>query len=194
MTKPDEYYAVNTLPALSWAFDLYFKKKGPFKSTGILEAILPGGNHKRFGEKGGHEISIWMSDDRKIYVKAKCTHDAKCEFNSERIDATDREGLKTIDWDKINDRRFFQTMRKWLMKMNLDFKLIIRAFATVCDRKVEIPLTTQYGRTFQKFDEYRKNRWPEETTSDKRDDFLEEVLVRVCFWMMTAAAVDAIKE
>ena len=79
------------------------------------------------------------------------------------------------------------------MKMNLDYKLIIRALATICDRKVELPLTTQYGRTFKKFDEYRRNRWPEEATPDKRDVFLEEVLVRVTFWIMTAAAVDALK-
>ncbi len=193
MTKPDEYYGVNTLPAIAWAFEIYFKNKGPYKTSGILEAILPAGNHKRFREKGGHEISIWMSDDRKIYVKARCTREDTCEFNSERFEATDRESLKTIDWDKINDRRFFQTMRKWLLKMNLDFKLIIRSLATICDRKVEIPLTTQYGRTFEKFDEYRKNRWPEDATPDNRAKFLEEVLVRVCFWIMTAAAVEALK-
>ena len=193
MTKPDEYYAVNLFPALQWAFDLYFKKKGPYKVKGVLEAILPAGNHKRFGDKGGHEISFWMTDDHNIYVKAKCTEEAECDFNSERFEATDREGLKTIDWEKINDRRFFQTVRKWLMRMNLDYKLIIRALATVCDKKVELPLTTQYDRTFKKFDEYRRNRWPEEATPDKRDVFLEEVLVRVCFWIMTAAAVDALK-
>ena len=134
MTKPDEYYAVNLFPALQWAFDLYFKKKGPYKVKGVLEAILPAGNHKRFGDKGGHEISFWMTDDHNIYVKAKCTEEAECDFNSERFEATDREGLKTIDWEKINDRRFFQIVRKWLMRMNLDYKLIIRALATVSRR------------------------------------------------------------
>ena len=194
MTKPDEYYGVNTLPVIAWALEVYFKNKGRYKTSGALDVILPAGNHKRFGEKGGHDISVWISDDRKIYAKARCTHDDACEFNSERFEATDREGLKTIKWDKINDRRFFQNIRKWLMKMNLDFKLFIRSIAATCDNKVEIPLTTQYGRTFEKFDEYRRSRWAEDATPDKRDKFLEEVLVRSCFWIMAAAAVEALKE
>ncbi|MGY5876121.1 MAG: hypothetical protein RTU30_10270 [Candidatus Thorarchaeota archaeon] len=190
--KPDEFYGVNTLSAIAWALNVYTKAKGRYPVSGTLEAILPAGKHKKFGKKGGHEIIVWITD-RQVYAKARCNEDKECEFNTERINAKDREALKTIDWEPINDRRFFQIVRKMLMKMNLDYVLLIRSLTTVCDKKVKTPLTTQYGRTFEKFDEYRKNRWPEDATPDNRDKFLEEVLVRVCFWIMTAAAVDAIK-
>jgi len=58
---------------------------------------------------------------------------------------------------------------------------------------VEIPLTTKYGKTFKKFDEYRRNKWPEDATPDNRERFIEEVLVRVSFWFQSAHQVGALK-
>ncbi len=192
MTKPDEFYGVNVLPPLSWALDLYFRKKGPVKK-GIVEVILPAGKHKeRMMTKGEHQIVVWLSD-KHLYARAKCQYDNDCEFNSDRVDAADREALKSIDWEGINDRRFFKGITKLLMRLNLDFVLLIRALYTICNKRVEIPLTTQYGRTFKEFDEYRKNRWPEDARPDDRERFLEEVLVRVCFWIQTAHVVGALK-
>ena len=64
--KPDEFYGVNTLPAIGWALNVYTKAKGRYPVSGTLEAVLPAGNHKKFRKKGGHEIVIWITD-RKIY-------------------------------------------------------------------------------------------------------------------------------
>jgi hypothetical protein len=41
MTDPDEYYPVNTIPAIAWALDLYFKAGGAFKEGGIVELVFP---------------------------------------------------------------------------------------------------------------------------------------------------------
>jgi hypothetical protein len=62
-----------------------------------------------------------------------------------------------------------------------------------CDRYVERPLTTKWGREFKKFDDYRKNKWPEDVNPNDRERFLEEVLVRASFWVQSAAQVDALK-
>ncbi len=194
MTNPDELFAVNLLPALSWAFELYFKKGARFKKTGILEAIFPAGNHKELRrKKGEHEISIWISQKR-LFVRSKCEYKKECSFNTSRIDARDREALKGLGWEETNSRAYFKTMTKWLLRMEPDFKLMVKALATVCDRQVKIPMKTKYGRTFQRFDEYRRNRWPEEATPDDKPRFMEELLVRVAFWTQSAAEVGALKE
>ncbi|MEM2142740.1 MAG: hypothetical protein QXS20_01635 [Candidatus Thorarchaeota archaeon] len=192
MTKPDEYFPVNTIPALSWAFELYLKNNGRFKDAPVVELILQAGQHRELlSKKGGHEIIVWISR-RRIYVRARCLEDKDCEFNVDRIDGRDREALKKLAWDKIDARRFFVMLRKWIMRLDLDNILFIRALNTVCDHKVRIPLTTQYGRTFEKFDEYRRNRWPEDVTPDDMDRFIEELLMRVSFWFQSAAAVGAL--
>ena len=83
-------------------------------------------------------------------------------------------------------------MRKWVVRLDLDFITLIRALNTICDTRVKIPMTTQYGRTFNKFDDYRRNRWPADATPNNPPKFIEEVLVRVTFWFMTAATVGAL--
>ncbi|MFW9843722.1 MAG: hypothetical protein ACFFEV_04035 [Candidatus Thorarchaeota archaeon] len=193
MTDPDEFYPVNTIPALSWALDLYFKVDGKFKEGSVVELILPAGTHRvMMQKKGEHDIILWMSK-KKLYVRARCGFDKDCSFNSGRINAWDREALKKLPWDETNSRAFFSAMRKWIVRQKFDFVTLIRALNTACDRKVEIPLTTKRGREFKKFDEYRKNKWPEDVTTEDRDRFLEEVLVRVGFWVQTAAQVGALK-
>jgi len=112
--------------------------------------------------------------------------------NTGRVDGDDREALKGLPWDELNVRAFFKTMTKWLMRMDLDFKTLIRAFNTVCDRRVALPLTTKYGKRFDKFNDYRQHRWPEDATPDNRSRFLEEVLIRVAFWIQSAAQVNAL--
>ncbi len=194
MTDPSEFYAVNTLPPVSWALALYLKAKGPIRKKGVIEVVMPAGKHRELLKaKGEHQIVIWLSDDRRVYARSRCLYDKDCAFNSERIDASDREALMTVDWSEINDRRFFKGTAKWLLRMNLDYVLFLRALYTVCNRRVEIPMTTQYGRTFEEFDEYRRNRWPEEVRPSNRERYLEEFLVRVCFWIQTAAVVGALK-
>jgi len=193
MTDLDEYYPVNTIPALSWALDLYFKAGGKFKEGGVVELILPAGTHKvMLQKKGDHDIILWMSK-KKIFVRARCGFDKDCSFNSGRIKAWDRDALKKLPWDETNSRAFFVALRKWLVRLNFDFVTLIRALNTACDRKVQIPLTTKWGREFKKFDDYRKNKWPEDVTTDDRNRFLEEVLVRVSFWVQTAVQVGALK-
>jgi hypothetical protein len=193
MTDPDEYYPVNTIPALSWALDLYFKAGGKFKEGGVVELILPAGAHRvMMQKKGDHDIILWMSK-KKVYVRARCAFDKECSFNSGRIAADDREALKALPWDETNDRSFFMAIRKWLVRLNFDFVTLIRAINTACDRHVQIPLTTKWGREFKKFDDYRKNKWPDDVSPNDRERFLEEVLVRVSFWVQSAAQVDAIK-
>jgi hypothetical protein len=194
MPDPDDLYPVNTLPAVAWALNVYFKAGGKYKEGGVIELIFPAGDHKEYRRKKGvHEIILWMSK-RKLYLRARCSYDKECKVNSERVDASDREAVKTLPWEGTENRQFFKAVRKWIMRLNLDFVTLIRAFNTVCDRKVEIPLTTKWGRTFKKFDEYRRNRWPEDATPDNREKFIEEVLVRVSFWIQSAAQVDALKE
>ncbi len=193
MTDPDEYYPANTIPVLSWALDLYFKAGGKFKEGGVIELIFPAGSHKvMMQKKGEHEIIVWMSK-KKVYVRARCAFDKECSFNSGRIDAGDRDALKKLPWEETNSRAFFAAMRKWLVRLNFDFVTLIRALNTACDRRVEIPLTTKWGRKFDKFDDYRRNKWPDDVTTEDRGRFLEEVLVRVAFWIQTAAQVDALK-
>ena len=192
MTKPDEYYPVNLFPALQWALDLYFKKHPKYRDPPIVEVIFPAGSHKVLMKTiGEHEIVFWMSK-RKLYVKARCLADKECKFNVSRVNADDREALKTINWEKIDSRQFFQIMRKWVVRLDLDFITLIRALNTICDTRVKIPLTTQYDRTFGKFDDYRRNRWPADATPNNPPKFIEEVLVRVTFWFMTAATVGAL--
>ncbi len=194
MTNPDDYYPVNTIPALAWALDLYFKAGGAFKEGGVVELVFPAGEHKEvMRKKGLHENILWMSK-KSLYVRARCSHDKDCNFNSERIDGGDREALKGLSWDQANDRAFFIAVRKWLIRLKFDFVTLIRALNTTCDKRVELPLTTKWGRTFKKFDEYRRNKWPEDATPDNRDRFLEEVLVRVSFWIQSAAQVKALKD
>ncbi|NWF94765.1 MAG: hypothetical protein HXY34_01350 [Candidatus Thorarchaeota archaeon] len=193
MTDPDEYYPVNTLPPLAWTFDLYFRHNGRFRDVPIVEVILPAGHHKEMmKKKAEHNITVWISS-RQMYVRARCMETKSCSFNSERLEARDRETLKQISWTEINTRKFFQIIRKWLLRLDLDLVLFIRALTTVCDRYVQIPLTTQYGKTFQKFDEYRRTRWPEDIKPDDMERFLEELLVRTSFWFQAAAAVKALR-
>jgi hypothetical protein len=193
MPDVDETYPVNTIPALAWALDLYFKAGGPFKDGKTIELIFPVSDHKEMmRKKGVHEIFMFMSK-RKLYLKARCDFDKECSFNSARIDALDRDAVRTLDWGEADSKTFFKAVRKWIQKLDLDFVTFIRALNTVCDRRVEIPLKTKYGRTFKKFDEYRRNKWPEDVTPDKREEFLEEVMVRVSFWMMSAHQVGAMK-
>ena len=193
MTDPDEYYPVNTIPALSWALDLYFKADGKYKEGGVVELILPAGAHKvMMQKKGEHDIILWMSK-RKLYVRARCGFDKECAFNSGRINAWDREELKKLPWDETNSRAFFSAIRKWLMRQRFDYVTLIRAINTACDRKVKIPLTTKWGREFKKFDDYRRNKWPDDVSTKDQNRFLEEVLVRVAFWVQSAAQVDALK-
>jgi hypothetical protein len=191
MTDPDEYYAVNTIPAIAWALELYLKAGARFKDR-TIEVVFPAGDHKEsMRKKGDHEIVVWISN-RKIYVRARCNFKKECKVNTGRVDGDNREALKALPWDEINVRAFFRTMMKWLMRMDLDFKTLIRAFNTVCDRRVVLPLTTKYGKKFDKFNDYRQHRWPEDATPDKRTRFLEEVLVRVSFWIQSAAQVNAL--
>ncbi len=193
MVDKEELYPVNTLPPLAWALKLYFKNDTKYKKKGVFELTFPSGKHKeRMQKKGDHEISVWFSD-KKIYVRAKCRYDKKCEFNSERITVEKREDLMDLGWEDVDSRKFFKSITKWLMKLDLDYVLLIRALVTITDKYVEIPLTTQYGRTFEKFDEYRKNRWPDDAKPSDKPRFLEEILVRVCFWIQSAAEVGALK-
>jgi len=193
MVDKEELYPVNTLPPIAWALDLYFKNDTTYRRKGIVELTYPSGKHKeKLRKKGEHEITIWFSD-KKIYVRAKCRYDKKCEFNSDRITVWKREDLMNIGWDDVDSRKFFKAITKWLMKLEFDYILLIRALVTICDKYVKIPLTTQYGKTFEKFDEYRKNRWPEDAKPSDKPRFLEEILVRVCFWIQSAGEVGALK-
>jgi len=194
MPKPDEQYPVNTIPPIAWALNLYFKVGGRFKKKGIVEVIFPVGHHKeRRQKKGVHEIILWISKQR-LYLRSRCTFDKECEANIDRVDAGDREAVKTLPWDELNNRAFFKTMQKWISRLDLDFVTIIRALNTVADRKVELPLTTRFGKKFSKFNEYRMTRWPAGLTPDKKEEYLEEVLLRISFWIRAAAEVDALKE
>jgi hypothetical protein len=193
MTDPDELYPVNTLPALAWTLQVYFKAKGKFKESGVVELIFPAGNHKEMRrKKGTHEIILWMHN-KQLWLRSRCSYDKECSANIERVDASDREAVKTLPWEGTETRAFFKALRKWVVRLNLDFVTFMRAINTVCDKKVEIPLTTKWGRTFKRFDEYRRNRWPEDATTENREAFIEEVLVRVCFWIQSAAQVGALK-
>lgn len=193
MTKPDEYYAANVLPPIAWALDLYFKQGVRQRDTGVVEVIFPAGDHKvALSKKGNHEVAVWLSK-QDVLVRARCTYDKRCSFNSDRVDARDREAVKSLPWDKTDQTRFFKAVRDWLLRLDLDFATLVRALVTVCDRKVETPLTTKYGKTFDKFDDYRRHKWPEDATPDNRPRLLEEVLFRVAFWFQTAAEVRALK-
>ena len=192
MVDKEELYPVNLIPAIAWALDLYFKKDTKYKRKGTIEITFPSGKHKeRLQKKGEHEIVVWFTE-RKVFVRSKCTVDKICNFNSERIDGSDRDGLMDIGWEGTDSRAFFKAITKWLIRLDLDYVLLIRALATVCDKRVYIPLTTKYGKTFQKFDEYRRNKWPEDAKPNDKPRFLEEVLVRVCFWIASAAQVHAL--
>jgi hypothetical protein len=59
---------------------------------------------------------------------------------------------------------------------------------------VTFPLTTRWGKKFDKFDDYRRIRWPEDATPDNKPRVIEEVLFRVAFWFQTAADVGALKK
>lgn len=193
MSKPDESHPVNAIPPLAWALELYLKAGGKFKEGRMIELIFPVGEHKeKMRKKGSHDIFMWFSKG-KINLRARCNFDKACSFNSERIDGADREGVKSLEWGEAKADSFFKAIRKWIVRLDLDFVTFIRALNTVCDRRVEIPLTTKYGRTFQKFDEYRRNRWPEDATPDNREKFIEEVMVRVAFWIQSAHQVGALK-
>ncbi|MFX1481948.1 MAG: hypothetical protein ACFFCP_02045 [Promethearchaeota archaeon] len=193
MTDVDELYPVNTLPPLAWALDMYFKAGGKFKEGRTIELIFPIGDHKEMmRKKGVHEIYMFLSK-RNLFLKARCDYSKACSFNSGRINASDREAVKTLDWGEADSQTFFKAIRKWIQRLDLDFVTFIRALNTVCDRRVELPLKTKWGRKFEKFDEYRRNKWPEDATPDNRDKFLEEVLVRVSFWIQSAHQVGALK-
>ena len=193
MPDVDESYPVNMIPALAWALDLYFKAGGHFRDGKTVELIFPVSDHKEMMRKKGiHEIFMFMSK-RKLHLKARCDFDKECSFNSDRINGWDRDAVRTLDWGEADSKTFFKAVRKWIQRLDLDFVTFIRALNTVCDRRVEIPLKTKYGRTFKKFDEYRRNKWPEDITPDTREEFLEEVMVRVSFWMLSAHQVGALK-
>ncbi len=193
MTDPDEHYGVNLIPALSLALRLYFKKRPKYKGPGSYEATFTAGHHKEKMRNRGDHLIIILFSKQEFWVRARCTYDRECTFNTPRIRGIDREGLKTIDWEPLNNRPLFTSMKKLLLALKLDFVTLVRAINTVCDHFVEIPLTTKWGRTFEKFDEYRRNRWPEDAKPADKPRFLEELLVRVCFWFMSAAAVGALK-
>ncbi len=193
MTNPDEHYPVNTIPPLAWAFELYFAHKGRFKDTPIIEVIVPVSAHKGLvHKKGSHDIVMWISK-RRLYVRSRCTDDNNCNFNTDRIDGSDREALKKISWENIDIRKFFAIITKWLLRLNLDMVLFIRALNSVCDSRVTLPLTTEFGKTFERFNDYRKTRWPSDVTPDKMDMFMRELLIRVAFWFRAAATVNALK-
>jgi hypothetical protein len=185
---------VNTIPPIAWALNLYFKKDTKYKRKSTLEMAFPSGHHKERGRKKGHHEIKLLYSDKKIYVRARCLVNKECDFNSERIAGRDRRTLMDLGWEGTDSRKFFKAVTKWLMALELDYVLLIRALTTICDRRVKIPLTTQYGKTFAKFDEYRRNRWPEDAKPNDKPRFLEEVLVRVCFWIQSAAEVGALKE
>ncbi|MFW9920063.1 MAG: hypothetical protein ACFFED_10710 [Candidatus Thorarchaeota archaeon] len=192
MVDKNELYPVNILPAIAWALALYFKKDTKYRRKGTVELTFPAGQHKEMlKSKGEHAIVVWFSD-KKVYVRAKCQYDKACSFNSDRIEVNSREPLMGLGWEGTDSRKFFKSLTAWLLRLDLDYVLLIRALVTICDKYVNIPLTTQYGRTFEKFDEYRKNRWPEDATTDDKPRFLEEILVRVSFWIQSAAEVGAL--
>ncbi len=193
MGDPHELYPVNTIPAIAWALRLYFLKKPGPKDKRIMELTFPAGKHKiRKRTKGEHEIVVWYAN-KEVFVRAKCTFDKKCPFNSERIEGKKRDELMNIGWEGTKDRQFFKAITKWLLSIGLDYVTLVRALSTMCNRKVKIPMTTKYDRTFVNFEEYRKNKWPEDAKPADKSKFLEEVLVRVCFWIQSADDVGALK-
>jgi len=193
MSKPDESHPVNAIPPLAWALELYMKAGGKYKEGKLIELIFPVEDHReKMRKKGTHEIYMWYSKNN-LNLRARCNYDKACSFNSERINGADRDAVKKLVWGEAKADTFFKALRKWVVRLDLDFVTFIRALNTVCDKRVEIPLTTKYGRTFKKFDEYRRNKWPEDATPDNREKFIEEVLVRVSFWIMSAHQVDALK-
>jgi hypothetical protein len=193
MSKPDELHPVNIIPAIAWALELYLKAGGKYKEGKTVELIFPVQDHReKLMKKGTHDIYMWFTKG-KISLRARCDYDKKCSFNSERIDGADREAVKKLNWGEARTATFFKALRKWVIRLDLDFVTFMRALNTVCDNRVEIPMTTKYGRTFQKFDEYRRNGWPEDITPDNREEFIEEVLVRVAFWIQSAYQVGALK-
>ena len=193
MPEPQERYPVNTIPGITWALKLYFQKKPLSKKLRTLELTFPAGKHKeKMRKKGEHKIVVWHNK-MEVFVRSRCDFDSKCEFNSDRFDGADRDSLIGLGWEGTDSRQFFVAITKWLMRIDLDFITLVRAIITMCDRRVEIPLTTKYGRTFEKFEEYKKNRWPEDTTPDDQSKYLEEILVRMNFWLQSAAEVGALK-
>ena len=193
MSKIEESHPVNAIPPLAWALELYMKAGGKYKEGKLIELIFPVEDHKEMmRKKGTHEIYMWFSKNR-LNLRARCNYDKACPFNSERINGANRDAVKKLIWGEARSDTFFKALRKWVVRMDLDFVTFIRALNTVCDKRVEIPLTTKYGRTFKKFDEYRRNKWPEDATPDNRGRFIEEVLVRVSFWIQSAHQVDALK-
>lgn len=194
MTKPDEYYAANVFPPLAWALELYFKQGRRSKETPVVEIAFSAGEHKAaLRTQGQHEIVVWLSK-QEVFLRPRCTYDKDCKFMGPRINARDREAVKALPWDKTDQTKFFKPTRDWVLKLNLDFTTLVRALVTVCDRMVTIPLTTRYGKTFDKFDDYRRHKWPEDATPDNKSRLLEEVLLRVAFWFQTAADVGALKK
>ncbi len=193
MTDPDEHYGVNLLPALSLALKLYFKNHPKYKGPSALEVSFPAGNHKEKMRSKGDHVIVVLFTKKELWVRARCTYDSECKFNKPRMNAVNREALKSIDWEFLNNRPLFKGMKDLLLRMKLDFVTLVRSINTVCDHFVDIPLTTKWGKTFEKFDDYRRNRWPEEATPNDRPRFLEELLVRVSFWFMSAAAVGALR-
>jgi hypothetical protein len=194
MTNPDEYYAANVIPPIAWALDLYFKQGQHSKDASIVEVAFPAGDHKEaLRTVGKHEIAVWLSK-QDVFVRPRCTYDKDCRFMTPRIDGRDRDAVKALPWDKTDKTKFFRAIRDWLLRMNLDYAILVRALVTVCDRKVTIPLTTRWKKKFDKFDDYRRIRWPEDATPDNRPRVIEEVLFRVAFWFQTAADVGALKK
>ena len=193
MVDKNELYPVNTIPPIAYAMDLYFKNDKKYKRKDVLELTFPSGKHKeKMQTKGEHQISLWFKD-KNIYARARWLYQKKCSFNSDRVDGHSRSGLMGLGWEGTDSRSFFKAITRWLFKLDFDYVLLVRALATVCDKYVETPLTTQYGRTFDKFDDYRRNKWPEDATPNDRERFLEELLVRVSFWIQTAAEVGGLK-
>lgn len=193
MSKPDESHPVNAIPPLAWALELYMKAGGKFKEGKMIELVFPVEDHKELmRKKGSHDIYMWFSKGR-IFLRGRCNYDKECSFNSGRINGSNREAVKKLVWGEARSDTFFKALRKWVVRLDLDFVTFIRALNTVCDKRVELPLTTKYGRTFKKFDEYRRNKWPEDATPNNREKFIEEVLVRVSFWIQSAHQVGALK-
>jgi len=193
MSKIEESHPVNAIPPLAWALELYMKAGGKYRDGKLIELIFPVEDHKEMmRKKGNHSIHMWFSKNQ-LHLRARCNFAKACVFNSERINGANRDAVKKLIWGEARSDTFFKALRKWVMRLDLDFVTFIRALNTVSDKRVEIPLTTKWGKTFKKFDDYRKNKWPEDATTDNRERFIEEVLVRVSFWIQSAHAVDALK-
>ena len=87
----------------------------------------------------------------------------------------------------LTDRKLYYVCDSITGKPIEGIDLGIYAYSYRWDRK------GKRNQLLGKFDEYRRNKWPEDVKPDNRDRFLEEVMVRVSFWMLSAHQVGALK-